>query len=169
MVRDLNLHATQNGKAGFLHAIAKTGRNLDEMRELLEEYGYLQPGSSIEDMYAKIEAATRGQQSYSDQREYQEDEAYPFDLEGISKKSSKMLYLYLMKKSRRQIFKGVCMQLTDYHKEQNRLGLLANLRQRLVSPQEAMEQTDRLMSQAGQTARQSANSGVLSSQTKSES
>ncbi len=66
---DLNRHASKEGKSGILHVISSKGKSLDAMREALEEHGYLQPGSSIEDMYAKIDQHLGGKPTYSNQRE----------------------------------------------------------------------------------------------------
>lgn len=85
-VKDLNLHATRNGGSGLLYAVHSKGKPLDTMRELLEEQGYLPPGSSIEDLYSKIEAATRGQHSYSQQHQAtleQNMSDYPFDVSDL--------------------------------------------------------------------------------------
>lgn len=85
-IGDLNRHATKQGKVGLLHAVSSKGKDLDSMRELLEEQGYLPQGSTIEDMYAKIEAASRGQHSYSQQHQSnleQDLSQAPFDDEGL--------------------------------------------------------------------------------------
>ena len=86
-VADLSRHASKTGKAGMLHVISSKGKPLDSMRELLEEHGYLQQHSTVEDMYARIEAATRGQHSYSNQHQaHFEQDLYnlPFDASGLN-------------------------------------------------------------------------------------
>jgi|GEM_PF-3015242 len=85
-IKDLNLHASKTGKVGILHTISSKGKPLDTMRELLEEHGYLQPGSTVEDMYSKIEAAIRGQHSYSLQHQAnleQNMSDFPFDVSAL--------------------------------------------------------------------------------------
>lgn len=85
-IADLNKHATRNGGGGLQYAIHAKGKPLDTMRELLEEHGYLQHGSTVEDMYARIEAATRGQHSYSNQHQThfeQNMSDLPFDLSDL--------------------------------------------------------------------------------------
>ena len=82
-IADLNRHASKQGKAGILYTVSSKGKPLDTMRELLEEHGYLQPGSTVEDMYSRIESATRGQHSYSLQHQAnleQDLSGYPFDV-----------------------------------------------------------------------------------------
>ena len=85
-ITDLNKHATRNGGGGWQYAVHSKGKPLDTMRELLEEQGYLPQGSTIEDMYAKVEAATRGQHSYSQQHQAnieQNMSDLPFDLSDL--------------------------------------------------------------------------------------
>ncbi len=94
-VTDLNRHASREGKAGILHVVSSKGKDLDSMREALEEHGYLPTGSTIEDMYDAIDRHLAGKPTHSNQYHGQVEkqdlsqapddfDGYPFDLEGIN-------------------------------------------------------------------------------------
>lgn len=93
-VVSLRDYASKQG-AGYLHPINSKGKPIDRIRELLEQYGYLPPGSDPNALLEKINRQLGGKPQYSNQNQQQVAEQdlsappegyedYPFSLEGIN-------------------------------------------------------------------------------------